>query len=106
MIAPRGLEEEALVQMIRGVEGYTALLSKNRGAMVDDCHETLSQALGGIIESLAVLTAGPRGRLDGDRLREKLEAIAGQEPSKRAREDAGSPRSAQAHLRLLKQTGA
>ena len=106
MIAPRGLEEETLVHMIRGVEGYTALLSKNRGTMDDGCYETLSRALGGIIESLSVLTTGPRGRLDGDRLREKLEAIAGQELSKRAREEAGSPRSAQAHLRLLEKTGA
>ena len=106
MIAPRGLEEETLVHMIRGVEGYTALLSKKRGTMEDGCYETLSRALGGIVESLSILTAGPRGRLDGDRLREKLSAIAGEELNKHARDETGSPRSAQAHLTLLTKTGA
>jgi hypothetical protein len=106
MIAPRGLEEEALVNMIRGVEAYAALLSKNRGNIDDGRHEILNHALGEIIESISDLSDGPRGRLDGDRLREKLGTIAGRELQKHARAEAGSPRSAQAHLTLLQKTGA
>lgn len=106
MIAPRGPEEESLVSLIRGVEAYSTLLSKNRGDMDDQRHEILAQALGNIIDSLADLSDGPRGRLDSGRLREKLAAIAGREIKKQCQDEAGLPRSAQAHLKLLQQTGA
>lgn len=106
MIAPRGLEEEALVGMIRGAEAYATLLSKKRGTMDDGNHELLAQALGDIIDSIAELSDGPRGRLDRGRLTEKLAAIAGRELSEPARDQAGWPRSAQAHLKLLQNTGA
>ena len=106
MIAPRGLEEEALVGMIRGVEAYATLLSSKRGTMDDRSHESLVQALGDIIDSIADLSDGPRGRLDQDRLTEKLAAIAGRELPGHAGDEAGLPRSARAHLKLLQNTSA
>ncbi len=106
MIAPRGLEEEALVNMIRGVEAYNTALSNNRASIDDGRHELLTRALGEIIESISDLSDGPRGRLDGGRLREKLASIAGYELQKQGRDEAGAPRSAQAHLTLLQKTSA
>ena len=106
MIAPRGLEEEALVNMIRGVEAYNTVLSKNRGSIDDGRHELLLRALGEIIESISDLSDGPCGRLDGGLLRDKLASIAGRELQKPGRDEAGAPRSAQAHLTLLQKTGA
>jgi hypothetical protein len=69
MLAPNGKHEKALVQLVRGLKEYEALLE---GGETEAVAALLVQGMSDIARGILKLTQGPLGRLDAELMAEDL----------------------------------
>ena len=69
MLAPSGGHEKALVQLLRGLKEYEALLD---GSETEAAAALLVQGMSDIARGILKLSQGPFGRLDAELVAEEL----------------------------------